>query len=144
MSSSSSCLNSTFGAANFSLSNFRILEAMGCLCVKMWWTTSWLTGGSDFDAQTTVRNSSSRRLQATLACPGPSLLAGPAAWEEEAGPVLAGPALAGQAVWGVEETAPAMSGPVVRASVEVTWADKYGCTKLTTTSQWASWAMPDR
>ncbi len=40
--------------------------------------------------------------------------------------------LAGQAVWGVEETASAMSGPVVHASVEITWADKYGCTKLTT------------
>jgi hypothetical protein len=99
MSSSSSCLNSVIGAANFLLSSFRILEAMGSPCVTMWWITSWLNGGSRFDVQTTVRNSSSRWLKVTLACPGPSLLAGPAAWEEEAGPALAGPALAGLAVW---------------------------------------------
>jgi hypothetical protein len=62
MSSSSSCLNSAFAAASFSTSSFRNLEAIGGPWVTMWWTTSWLTGGSRFETHTTAGNSSSRRL----------------------------------------------------------------------------------
>jgi hypothetical protein len=62
MSSSSSCLNSAFAAASFSPSNFWNLEAMGGPWVTMWWTTSWLTGGSRFEAHTTAGKSSRRRL----------------------------------------------------------------------------------
>jgi hypothetical protein len=92
-----------------------------------------------FDVQTTVRNFSSRQLYAALACPGPSLLDGLVAWAEEeagpalAGPVLAGPVLASPAVCGGEETTPAMSGPAVQATGEVTRAGTYGCTKPSTT-----------
>ncbi len=55
-------LKFSFAAANFSPSSFLNLEAMGGPCVTMWWTTSWLTSGSHFEAHTTAGNSPSRRL----------------------------------------------------------------------------------
>ncbi len=80
----------------------------------MWCTTSWLTDGSHFDEQTTAGNFSSRRLKATLASAGLSLLAGLAVWaEEETAPALAGLLLAGLAVWVEEGTPSELAGLVV-------------------------------
>jgi hypothetical protein len=114
MPSSSSCLNSALAAANFSLSSFRNLEAIGGPCVTMWCTTSWLTGGSRLDEQTTAGNSFSRRLLAALAPAGFILLAGPAVWaEEETAPALAGLALAGSTLVGPALAGPALAGPTL-------------------------------